>query len=388
MALNKTKKKNIGALIKEINATMKMDVINVLSDVEEELKVKFYKTPSHEVNAMLGGGIAKGKITELYGQSSSGKTSLALEVIAKAQKEDEDLMCAWLETEGSMDTDYLNYFGIDLERILIIRQTDQLTAEKCMDILRSLIASGEFGIIVLNSVAGLLPNKEIVDDMDKQNVALTARLLSKFLRITTGMLAKENTSLILINQVRTGGIGGQRTYNVSTGGMAIPFYSTQRVEMKREKVMAGDPISEDDGVKVRCKVVKNRLAKGNPYKICNYYALYGKGIDGVSELGTVLAREGVLTKSGSWLKLVDENDNLMQVKTFTGMVDAKWQSNAKFVDFVRENPLAREYFEKLLDEKLASGKVVGNSVSKDEIEELEQLNIQLDTQANEVATTK
>lgn len=172
--------------------------------------------------------------------------------------------------------------------------------------------------------------------------------------------------------------------------MAIPFYSTQRIEMKREKVMAGDPINEEDGVKIRCKVVKNRLAKGNPYKICNYYALYGKGIDGVSELGTVLAREGVLTKSGSWLKLIDENDNLMQVKTSTGMVDAKWQSNAKFVDFLRENPVTRQYFEELLDEKLATGKVVGNSVSKEEIEELEQLNLEVETSVDdkEIAATK
>lgn len=172
MSLNKTKKKNISALIKEINTSMKMDVINVLGDIEDELKTKFYKTPSHEVNSMLGGGVAKGKITELYGQASSGKTSLALEIIAKAQKEDEDLMCAWLETEGSMDTDYLKYFGIDLDRIAIVRQTDKITAEKCMDILRSLIASGEFGIITLNSVAGLLPSKEVVDDMEKQNIAL------------------------------------------------------------------------------------------------------------------------------------------------------------------------------------------------------------------------
>lgn len=288
---------------------------------------------------------------------------------------------------NSVDTEYLDYFGIDKDRILIINQTEELSAEKCMDILRSLISSGEFEILVMNSIAGLLPSKEVEDDMQKQNIALTARLLSKFFRITTGMLTKNNATLILINQVRTN-LNSMYATNTTTGGMSIPFYSSQRIEMKREKVMAGDPISEDDGVKIRCKVVKNRLAKGNPYKVCNYYALYGKGIDGVSELGTVLAREGVLTKAGSWLKLIDENDNLMQVKTASGMVDAKWQSNAKFVEFLRENPTARLYFEELLDEKLSSGKVVGNSVSKEEMEELEQLNINVETSIEEIATTK
>lgn len=388
MALDKNKQKSINALMNKINSTMKMEAVNMLGNVQDKMKIRFLKTPSHEVNAMLGGGICRGRITEIYGRESSGKTSMALEIIAKAQREpgNENLMTAWLETEGSVDTDYLDYFGIDQDRILIISQTEELSAEKCMDILRSLISSGEFEILVLNSVAGLLPSKEVEDEMGKQNIALTARLLSKFLRITTGMLTKNNTSLILINQVRTN-LNSMYSVSTTTGGMAIPFYASQRIEMKREKVMAGDPITEDDGVKVRCKVVKNRLAKGNPYKVCNYYALYGKGIDGVSELGTVLAREGVLTKSGSWLKLVDDNDNLMQVKTSTGMVDAKWQSNAKFVDFVRENPISREYFEKLLDEKLSTGKIVGNSVSKEEMEELEQLNIQID-RSSEVAATK
>lgn len=152
MALDKNKQKSINALMNKINSTMKTNAINVLGDIQEEMKIKFFKTPSHEVNAMLGSGIPKGKIVEFYGQASSGKTSLALEIIAKAQSEDENLMCAWLETEGSLDTEYLDYFNIDQNRMVIIRQSDELAAEKCMDILRSIIGSGEFGIVVMNSV--------------------------------------------------------------------------------------------------------------------------------------------------------------------------------------------------------------------------------------------
>lgn len=386
MSIDKTKKKNIDALIGKINKKFGANAIATLKDVEEQLTVKYYKTPSHEVNAMLGGGIGKGKIVELYGQPSSGKTSMALEIIAKAQQ-DPNFMAAWIETEASIDPEYLKYFGIDLDRLVIIQQSEELQAEACMDIIRSLVNSGEFGIICLNSVAALTPKKEVEDELEKQNIALTARLLSKFLRITTGSLATSNTSLILINQVRTN-LNSMYSLATTTGGMAIPFYATQRIEMKKERVMAGDPIKEDEGVKVRCKVVKNRLAKGNPYKICNYYALYGKGIDGTSELGTVLVREEILRKSGAWIRYEDESGDILQVKTEDGDVVGKWNGNSAFVNFLRESPMAREYFEKLLDEKLATGKV-GVSISEEEIAEIEKVNENIELEEDsEVAATK
>lgn len=134
--------------------------------------------------------------------NNNPKTSLALEVIAKAQMEDPEFMAAWIETEGSLDSDYLVSMGIDTDRFIVVEQTEELTAEKCMDIIRSLVNSGQFGIICLNSVAALVPSKEVEDELGKQNIALTARLLSKFLRITTTSLATSGTSLILINQVR------------------------------------------------------------------------------------------------------------------------------------------------------------------------------------------
>lgn len=387
MAVSKDKKKSLDALMGKINKKFGANAIATLSDVEEDLRIQFYKTPSHEVNAMLGGGIGKGKIIELFGNNSSGKTSLALEIIAKEQKEDPEFMAAWIETEGSIDPDYLKYFGIDLDRIVIIQQSEELSAEGCMDIIRSLVNSEQFGIICLNSVAALTPKKEVEDELEKQNIALTARLLSKFLRITTSSLAKSKTSLILINQVRQN-LGAYIVTNTTTGGMAIPFYATQRIEMKRERIQSGDPISEDDGIKVRCKVVKNRLAKGNPYKMCNYYAIYGQGIDGTSELGTVLVREGILRKAGAWVRLENESGDIMQVETGSGKVDAKWNGNAAFVNFLRENPVAREYFERLLDEKLVTGKV-GVSLDETEITELEKLNSEIvDESSEEAAVTE
>lgn len=323
---------------------------------------------------------SRGKDKKPY-VNNSPKTSLALEQIAEEQKIDPDFMAAWLETEGSLDPSDCEMFGIDMERFVFIEQSEDLPAEDAMDIVRSLTSSGEFNMIVVNSVAALCPKKEVEDDLEKQNIALTARLLSKFLRITTGQISKNKCSLIMINQVRTN-LNSMYSNSTTTGGMAIPFYATQRIEMKREKVMAGDPISEDDGIKVRCKVVKNRLAKGNPFKVCHYYALYGKGIDGVSELGAVLAREGILNKKGAWLRLEDESGDVLKVPCNDGEIEAKWNGNASFVNFIRENESTRKHFENLLDEKLATGKV-GVSLSIEEIEELSKLNQEIDSQSKE-----
>lgn len=308
--------------------------------------------------------------------NNNPKTSLALEVIAKAQMEDPEFMAAWIETEGSLDSDYLVSMGIDTDRFIVVEQTEELTAEKCMDIIRSLVNSGQFGIICLNSVAALVPSKEVEDELGKQNIALTARLLSKFLRITTTSLATSGTSLILINQVRQN-LGAYIVTATTTGGMAIPFYATQRVEMKKEKIVAGDVIKEEEGVKIRCRTIKNRVAKGNPYKMCNYYALYGVGIDGTSELGSVLVREGILAKSGAWIRYQDESGDCLKVPSNEGDVDGKWNGAAKFTEFLRCNDCAREFFERKLDEKLSEGSA-GVNVSAKEREELEKLNSEID----------
>lgn len=377
MAISKEKKKALDALMGGINKKFGAKSINYLADVQEELKVKFWKTPSHELNSMLSGGFGKGKIIELYGNNSCGKTSLALEVIAKAQKEDPDFMAAWIETERSFDSDYAANFGIDMDRLTVAEQSEDLTAEDCMEIIRSLTNSGMFGIIVLNSVAALSPRKEVEDALEDAQMALTARLLSKFLRVTTGSLGKTKTSLILINQVRAN-IGSNSKYfpTTTTGGMAIPFYATQRIEMKKESIKAGEPITEDDGVKIRARVIKNRLARKNPYKMCYYYAVYGKGIDSNSELPTVLTREGIITGS-SWLYYPDK-DNMQKVPSSKGEVEGKWNGKAKFTEFLMDNPEAIEFFTKLLDENLVNGSA-GIDLGEEERAALEKMNKEVDS---------
>lgn len=229
-------------------------------------------------------------------------------------------------------------------------------------------------------------------------MALVARLLSKTLKIISASLAKSGTTLILINQLRQT-LSSYGNPNVTTGGMAIPFYARQRIEMKKEKVEASDPITEDQGVRIRARVIKNSLAKGNPYKMCNYYAIFGKGIDGLLEMGAVLQREGILTKGG-WVyypskedmkqvpchvvRTTDKAGNTTMTPCESGFIDAKWNGIAKFMDYLMDNSEGIPFFEALLDEKLASGST-GISVSEEEQRELDKLNNNINSSESEVA---
>lgn len=372
--MSTTKRKAANKKMSELNKRFGAGALSFLSDVIDDYTVKFHKTPSHEVNAMLDGGIAKGRIIELYGNESTGKTSFALEVVGKEMREDPEFTVAWVETEGSLDPEYIKMFGIDLNRFIVIEQSDQLVAEDCMDIIRGLVSETNIDMVVLNSVAALSCKTEIEDDMDKQQMALLARLLSKFLKITTGMLKKNNTTLVLINQVRQN-IGGNTKYivNVTSGGKAIRFYATQRVEFKKEQIKAGEAIAPEDGVKITCRTIKNRIAKGNPYKTCSYYAVYGKGIDPVLELGTVLVREGIINRAGAWMKYEDSEGNVIKRDFGDGEIECKWNGNAAFTNFIRENANARKYFEDILNEYLKEGRLKGRSVSKEDIDKLKAI---------------
>lgn len=162
MAVSADKKKALGGVLASINKKFGVGSVNFVADIKDKLKVRYYKTPSHEFNLMLGGGFGVGKIIELFGENSSGKTSMGLETIAFNQKADPDFVGGIFETEESFDPDYAATFGIDMDRFVYWDQQDS-GAEKGLDILRGLVASGQFNMIIVNSVAGLTPNKEIED---------------------------------------------------------------------------------------------------------------------------------------------------------------------------------------------------------------------------------
>lgn len=195
--------------------------------------------------------------------------------------------------------------------------------------------------------------------------------MSKFLRVSVASLGRNKCSLILINQVRTNlGTNSKYVTTTTTGGLAIPFYATQRVELRKERIEASDPISEEDGIKIRCKITKNRLAKKNPFKTCHYYALYGVGIDSVAELGNVLVKENIVRQKGAWISYTDKAGVVLPIKTSEKEYNGKWNGVKAFSTDIKEDVELREFFEKILNQYLITGRC-GKSLSADEIKEIE-----------------
>lgn len=366
MAISKEKQKNVANVLSKINKKFGAGAVSFAKDKVDDLTVNYILTPSHVFNAMIGGGFGCGRITELYGENSSGKTTLAIETIAYNQKINPDFVAGWFETEGSIDQDTLETFGIDMDRLVYWDQTDS-GAEQGLDILRGLVACGEFNMIVVNSVAALCPTKEIEDEMDKQQVALTARIMSKLMRVLTGVAHKTGTNILFINQTRTnvGQMYGDPT--VTSGGKSLAFYASQRVAMRRAKILSGEPIKPEEGVKIACRVVKNRLSKKNPYTTCEYYAIYGVGIDSISELPGILVDAGILRRAGAYLYWERQGEVIT-----VGGIECKFKSKTALVEAMRENEELHQALVDALNESLLKGNVKVTTLSDEEIAEIKK----------------
>lgn len=327
--MNKEKKEALKSVIKGIKKKFGDDSIMLASDAGDKLKVRKFKTPSTDVNNMLYGGFCG--IVEIYGRQKSGKTSLCIETIAYNQKLDKDFVAAWLETEGSVTEEILVQHGVDLNRLVFIPQEEIGSAESALDILRSLISSGSVDFAVVNSVAGLSPKKEIEDDLEKQNVALTARIMSKLMRIITGAVMKNKMCLVFINQLRTNVGVMYGNPNVTTGGNALAYYAHQRVNTSEVKLEKSDPITEDVGMRFHLKAIKNRFSYNNkPNTECYYYIRYATGIDNILSLPNIIkgmAGTNGIRVSGSWIYYEDPNGNPF---TIDG-IECKFQSATKLI---------------------------------------------------------
>lgn len=368
------KMKNVMSTMAKINKKFGENTISFVSDIEDQLKREYVESPSWEFNTMLYGGLSKGKIAEFYGNPGSGKTKMALEIIRSEQQKNPEHMTAWIETEDSITIEDFEDFGIDTERVLYLKQTESVTAEILLDVIRGIIPNVD--IITVNSIAALVAKREVEDESEKQQMALIARLLSKTLRTIVAGLSTHKTTIILINQVRS--TMDQYSPTATTGGKAIPFYANQRVEFRREKIRSEDVITEDDGVKIKCKVSKNRWSVGNPFKVCNYYALYQKGIDTTSELCSVLFKEGILLKGGAWFRYEDIETGDPKVLKINGEdIVCKWNGNAKVIECFRQYPEVEQFFVDLLKAKFNSGNV-GQDVSDEEKAELERMNQEIE----------
>jgi recombination protein RecA len=259
---------------------------------DSKVRVECIPTGAINLDAAIGiGGIPRGRITEIYGPESSGKTTLCLHVVANAQRAGG--VAAFIDAEHALDTEYAKKLGVDVENLLI-SQPD--TGEQALEICEVLVRSGAVDVVVIDSVAALVPKAEIEGDMGEMQVGLQARLMSQALRKLTGAIARSHTSVVFINQLREkiGVMFGSP--ETTTGGKALKFYASLRLDIRRI-----GPVKDKDevvGSHVRVKVVKNKVAP--PFRQAEFDIMYAEGISHTSLLVDIGAESGIIDKSGAW----------------------------------------------------------------------------------------
>ena len=291
------------------------------------MNVSAVSTGSLSLDFALGiGGIPRGRITEIYGPESSGKTTIALHVIAEVQKQGGE--AAFIDAEHALDPVYAKKLGVDTNKLLV-SQPD--CGEQALEIAETLVNSGAIDIIVIDSVAALVPRQEIEGDMGASHVGVQARLMSQAMRKLSGAIAKSNCIVIFTNQLRekVGVMYGNP--EVTTGGKALKFYASVRIDVRKvEQLKSG---SEVYGSHTRCKVVKNKVAP--PFKVAEFDILYGSGISKSSEIIDMASQLGVIDKSGAWFYY--EGERLGQGKeNVRKFIESDKEFMAKLEEQVRE----------------------------------------------------
>ncbi|MBN9079592.1 MAG: recombinase RecA [Rhizobiales bacterium 65-79] len=314
------KTKALDAALSQIERAFGKGAIMRLGANEQVVEIETISTGSLGLDIALGvGGLPKGRIVEIYGPESSGKTTLALHTVAEAQKKGG--ICAFVDAEHALDPVYARKLGVDLENLLI-SQPD--TGEQALEICDTLVRSGAIDVLVVDSVAALTPRAEIEGEMGDSLPGLQARLMSQALRKLTASISRSNTMVIFINQIRMkiGVMFGSP--ETTTGGNALKFYASVRLDIRR----IGSVKDRDEvvGNQTRVKVVKNKLAP--PFKQVEFDIMYGEGVSKTGELIDLGVKAGVIEKSGAWF-------------SYNSQRLGQGRENAKL--FLRDNPeLARE----------------------------------------------
>merc|ERR1711907_134073 len=324
---SKEKNKALDAAIAQITDNFGKGSVMKLGE-KRAMDIESVSTGSLSLDLALGiGGLPKGRIIEIYGPESSGKTTLALQVVAEAQKAGG--ICAFVDAEHAMDPVYAKKLGVKTEELLI-SQPD--TGEQALEITDTLIKSGSMSVLVVDSVAALTPRAEIEGDMGDHHVGLQARLMSQALRKLTGSISRTNTMVIFINQIRMkiGVMFGNP--ETTSGGNALKFYSSVRMDIRR--IGAIKDKDQIIGNTTRVKVIKNKVAP--PFKVVEFDLMYGKGISKNGELIDLGAKADIIEKSGAWY-------------AYKGEKIGQGKENAKL--YLEKNPNIADEIEKAVREK-------------------------------------
>ncbi len=364
MATKPTKKK-VSAATKLEGEEKKKALATALSQIEKDfgkgtimtlggnarMNVQGIPTGSLTLDLALGiGGVPRGRIIEIFGPESSGKTTVALHIAAEVQKVGGE--AAFIDAEHALDPVYAKALGVDIDRLLV-SQPD--SGEQALEITEALVRSGAVDVIVVDSVAALVPQQEIDGVMGSSHVGLQARLMSQALRKLSGSIAKTNSVVIFINQLRekVGVMYGNP--ETTTGGRALKFYASVRIDVRKADALKSG--GEMYGNRVKCKVVKNKVAP--PFKVAEFDIIYGKGISKAGEILDIGSDLGVIQKSGSWF-------------SYNGERIGQGKDNAK--RFIEENPAIMEEIEAKI--KAQSDKIdlaAGEAYSLDEDEDEDAL---------------
>jgi recombination protein RecA len=343
MAENDDKQKNLEMAMSQIERQFGKGAIMRLG-TDQIRKIKAIPTGALSLDLALGiGGLPRGRIVEIYGPESSGKTSLALHVVAEAQRNGGT--AAFIDAEHALDPQYARAIGVNIDDLLI-SQPD--TGEQALEITDMLIRSGALDVVVIDSVAALVPRAELEGDMGDTHVGLQARLMSQALRKLAGTINRSHTTAIFINQLREkiGVMFGSP--ETTPGGRALKFYSSVRIDIRRiESIKVG---TENIGNRVRTKIVKNKVAP--PFRVAEFDIMFGEGISREGSLLDVAVEEGIVRKAGAWFTY--ENEQL-------------GQGREKAKDFLRQNP---ELAMQLQDQVLRQVGVISDEDADEDADEM------------------
>ena len=351
--VKKVKDESLNTAITQIEQSYGKGSIMKLGDDKKNVDVDVVSTGSIGLDIALGiGGLPRGRIIEIYGPESSGKTTLAIHAIAECQKTGG--IAAFIDAEHCLDPSYAKKLGVDIDSLLI-SQPD--SGEQALEITETLVRSNAVDILVIDSVAALVPKAEIEGDMGDSHMGLQARLMSQALRKVTGCISRSNCIVIFINQIRMkiGVVFGNP--ETTTGGNALKFYSSVRLDIRR--IGAIKDKEEIIGNHTRVKVVKNKLAP--PFRMVEFDIMYGKGISKLGELIDLGSEAGVIEKSGTWYSYKGEKIGQGRVNAKQFLAEKKDLASAIYRSIMEASGVVKE--------KMMEGKEEEKTISEDSIKD-------------------